>query len=113
MNKALKVWLPGRSRGYRSADLRSAFEFGHFEQERQAKKTHAEGVQRTSPGPRPGKWYVMNPCALKGPERAQVFFFSYVAIVQEQHHQVRTFQDEFRAFLRRYEITYDEKYLWI
>ncbi|GHT57981.1 transposase [Bacteroidia bacterium] len=31
---------------------------------------------------------------------------------QEKHHQKRTFQDEFLAFLKKYEIEYDEKYLW-
>ena len=31
---------------------------------------------------------------------------------QEAHHQKVSFQDEFRQFLRRYEIEFDEKYLW-
>jgi REP element-mobilizing transposase RayT len=31
---------------------------------------------------------------------------------QEEHHRTRTFQDEFRAFLKRYEIKYDEDYVW-
>jgi len=31
---------------------------------------------------------------------------------QEQHHRRKTFQNEFRAFLKRYEIEYDERYLW-
>ena len=31
---------------------------------------------------------------------------------QEQHHRRKTFQDEFRAFLRRYGIDYDERYVW-
>ena len=31
---------------------------------------------------------------------------------QEQHHRRKTFQDEFRAFLKKYEIEYDERYLW-
>ena len=36
---------------------------------------------------------------------------AYVAD-QEEHHRVRTFQDEFRAFLRKHEIEFDERYLW-
>ena len=36
---------------------------------------------------------------------------SYIE-TQEQHHQRITFQDEFRAFLRKYEIEYDERYVW-
>ena len=31
---------------------------------------------------------------------------------QEQHHRKRTFQDEFRVFLNKYGIPYDEKYVW-
>jgi len=31
---------------------------------------------------------------------------------QERHHRKVTFEDEFREFLRRYEIDYDERYLW-
>jgi len=31
---------------------------------------------------------------------------------QEEHHRTRTFQDEFRAFLDKYNIQYDERYVW-
>ena len=31
---------------------------------------------------------------------------------QEQHHGRVTFKDEFRLFLRRYDIDYDERYVW-
>jgi len=31
---------------------------------------------------------------------------------QEEHHRTMTFQDEFRAFLDRHRIEYDERYLW-
>ena len=31
---------------------------------------------------------------------------------QEEHHQKKSFQDEFRSFLRKYQIEYDERYLW-
>lgn len=31
---------------------------------------------------------------------------------QEEHHRVKTFQDEFRAFLKRYEVEFDERYVW-
>ncbi|MDX6529522.1 MAG: hypothetical protein QOH41_1812 [Blastocatellia bacterium] len=31
---------------------------------------------------------------------------------QEKHHRRTTFQDEFRAFLKKYEIEYDERYVW-
>jgi hypothetical protein len=31
---------------------------------------------------------------------------------QENHHQKVTFQDEFRRLLQRYELEYDERYVW-
>lgn len=31
---------------------------------------------------------------------------------QEEHHRTRTFQEEYRAFLTQYGITFDERYMW-
>ena len=31
---------------------------------------------------------------------------------QEQHHRHTTFQNEYRKFLKKYEIKYDETYVW-
>jgi putative transposase len=31
---------------------------------------------------------------------------------QEEHHRKASFQDEFRPFLKRYEIVFDERYVW-
>ena len=31
---------------------------------------------------------------------------------QTAHHAKQSFQDEFRAFLKRYDVDYDERYLW-
>jgi putative transposase len=31
---------------------------------------------------------------------------------QEEHHQIHTFQDEYRIFLNKYRIEYDERYVW-
>lgn len=31
---------------------------------------------------------------------------------QPEHHKIRTFQDEFRAFLKKYKVDYDERYVW-
>ena len=36
---------------------------------------------------------------------------NYIAGQEKHHHQV-TFQDEFRQFLKRYEIEFDERYVW-
>jgi putative transposase len=35
----------------------------------------------------------------------------YIA-VQEEHHRITTFQEEFLSFLKRHEVSYDERYLW-
>jgi hypothetical protein len=31
---------------------------------------------------------------------------------QAEHHMKRTFQDEYREFLRRHAIEWDERYVW-
>ena len=31
---------------------------------------------------------------------------------QEEHHKKHTFQEEYRAFLKKYNIEYDERYVW-
>ena len=36
---------------------------------------------------------------------------AYIA-QQEQHHHVKSFKEEFRSLLERYELAFDEKYLW-
>ena len=29
-----------------------------------------------------------------------------------EHHGKKTFQDEYKAFLKKYEVEYDERYVW-
>ena len=36
---------------------------------------------------------------------------SYIA-GQEEHHRIRTFQEEYVGFLKQYKIEYDERYVW-
>ena len=31
---------------------------------------------------------------------------------QEEHHRTRTFQEEYRAFLTKYRVAFDERYVW-
>ncbi len=31
---------------------------------------------------------------------------------QKEHHKKKSFQDEFRAFLKKYNVDYDERYVW-
>jgi hypothetical protein len=32
---------------------------------------------------------------------------------QEEHHRTRSFQEEYRGFLRKYGVEFDERYVWI
>ena len=32
--------------------------------------------------------------------------------MQEEHHQAQAFQDEYRSLLAKYQIEYDERYVW-
>ncbi len=32
---------------------------------------------------------------------------------QKEHHSKKNYQDEFRAFLEKYEVEYDERYVWL
>jgi len=36
---------------------------------------------------------------------------SYIAN-QKEHHRQKSFQDEYRAFLKKYNVEYDERYVW-
>ena len=31
---------------------------------------------------------------------------------QHEHHSRKSYQDEYRAFLKKYEVEYDERYVW-
>lgn len=31
---------------------------------------------------------------------------------QKEHHRTKTFQDEYRAFLKKYQVEFDERYVW-
>jgi putative transposase len=31
---------------------------------------------------------------------------------QQEHHRNKTFQEEYRAFLKKYQVAYDERYVW-
>jgi hypothetical protein len=40
---------------------------------------------------------------------SQIYFH---VVNQEQHHRIESFQEEFRRLLRKYEIDFDERYVW-
>ena len=34
------------------------------------------------------------------------------SLEQEEHHKRMSFQDEYRKFLQRYQVAFDERYVW-
>ena len=44
---------------------------------------------------------------LSGVEEVKVYIDN-----QADHHRVRSFEEKFRSFLKRYEIEFDERYVW-
>ena len=44
--------------------------------------------------------------------RSQVELVKRYIARQKEHHRKQSFQDEFRALLKKYEVPYDEKYVW-
>lgn len=43
---------------------------------------------------------------------SEIDVVSNYIVNQKEHHQTKTFQEEFRAFLKKYKIEYDERYVW-
>jgi hypothetical protein len=43
---------------------------------------------------------------------AEVNIVSTYIANQHQHHSKKTFQEEYRAFLKKYAVEYDERYVW-
>jgi mono/diheme cytochrome c family protein len=95
------------------------------------RSTHRpNGPRDPSPGLRPkadalGKKKVPHPCGLKGREIFWQAGFGAFSVSQSQvedvrayirnqreHHRVKSFQEELRAFLKAYEVEFDERYVW-
>ena len=43
---------------------------------------------------------------------SQVEFVKAYILNQEEHHRKKSFKDEYRIFLKEYDIDYDERYVW-
>ena len=72
-------------------------------------KYRPEGTNHTNPGQCPGLGHGHRDRVLKGR-----FICARESSMdgQEEHHRTRGFQDEYREFLKKYEIEYDERYVW-
>jgi len=75
-------------------------------------------VKRTSSGwikeisPSHSKFFWQNGYGAFSVGQPQLDQVRHYIETQEQHHHRQTFQDEYRQFLREYEIEYDERYVW-
>jgi hypothetical protein len=91
-----------------------------------AAENQANGLFHTSPGQRPG--FIDGKFTLQAESLHHIFWqggygaFSVgysqlddlVRYVdnQEVHHRTRTFQEEYRDLLRRYNVPFEERYVW-
>lgn len=76
----------------------------------QIKRESSKFVKETKPGL--DKFYSQRgygTFSVSPPHRASVE--AYIRD-QQEHHRVRTFQEEYRAFLVRYQVEFDEQYVW-
>ncbi|MES2468135.1 MAG: IS200/IS605 family transposase [Verrucomicrobiota bacterium] len=74
------------------------------------KTSSSKWVKTQSPGPTVFSWQRGYGCFSVGPSDLEPLR-AYIDD-QEKHHETRTFQDEFRMFLNKYGVEYDEAYVW-
>ena len=74
------------------------------------KTSSSQWVKTQSPGLAAFAWQRGYGCFSVGPsdlDRLRAYIDD-----QENHHETRTFQEEFRMFLIKYGVEYDEAYVW-
>ena len=74
------------------------------------KTASSRWVKTQSPGLTAFSWQRGYACFSVGPSDLEAL--RHYIDHQEEHHRTRTFQEEFRAFLRKYGVAYDEAYVW-
>jgi REP element-mobilizing transposase RayT len=74
------------------------------------KKASSKWVKTQSPGLAAFAWQRGYGCFSVGPSDLEPLR-AYIDD-QENHHRTRTFQEEFRMFLKKYGMEYDEAYVW-
>ena len=74
------------------------------------KKTSSKWVKEQSPGLATFAWQRGYGAFSVSRSRLSLAV-AYVA-GQEEHHRARTFQEEYRAFLYRHRLAFDERYVW-
>jgi putative transposase len=74
------------------------------------KKKSSKWVKGLAPDYRHFYWQRGNGAFSVSPSQLDVLL-GYVE-TQEEHHRSRTFQEEYREFLRKHDVEYDERYVW-
>jgi putative transposase len=80
--------------------------------------TIAKEVKRTSSGwikeisPTQRKFHWQNGYGAFSVSQSHLCLVGKYIEEQERHHQRTTFQDEYRNFLKKYQIDFDERYVW-
>lgn len=74
-------------------------------------KTHSSKWIKTK-GQRYRKFYWQNGYGSFSIHPAQLDAVKKYILMQDDHHKRISFKDEYRAFLKEYEIEYDERYVW-
>jgi REP element-mobilizing transposase RayT len=77
---------------------------------KEIKRTSSSWVKEVSPAVRKFHW--QNGYGAFSVSQSHVGRVCQYIENQERHHRGRSFQDEYREFLKKYEIKYDERYVW-
>jgi putative transposase len=77
---------------------------------KEVKGGSSKWLKNEGPGPASFAW--LNGYGAFSIGQSQVQDLTNYISGQRRHHRKQSFQDEFRALLRRYEIDFDEQYVW-
>ena len=77
---------------------------------KEIKRTSSAWIKETSPSMRKFHW--QNGYGAFSVSQSHLDRVSRYIEDQERHHRRMTFEDEYRKFLRKYQIKYDERYFW-
>ncbi len=77
---------------------------------KEIKRTSSSSIKQASPALRKFHW--QNGYGAFSVSQSNLDRVIRYIETQEQHHRKVTFQDEYREFLKKYKIEYDERYVW-
>lgn len=77
---------------------------------KEIKRTSSAWVKEVAPSLRKFHW--QNGYGAFSVSQSHIGRVSWYIEDQENHHRKLTFEDEYRQFLKKYEIKYDERYVW-